>query len=221
MSDTTTPARSTTAALLTCGVAAGALFVVGSLLHAVARDGFDFRRHPLSVLSNGDLGWVQIAIFVVSGLLFVAMAVGVRQTLRSGRGATWGPWLVGVVGVGMVASGVFVADPGQGFPPEPGTPPGRPDTLSWHGGLHFATSGLAFLALVALCFVFARRSAATGQRGWAAYSVTTGVIFLAAWVALLARPESDAATIAFTATMLHAVTWLSLMAGRLRPGWAG
>ena len=68
----TTPA---TRALLTCGVVAGPLFVVVALLQSYTRDGFDLKRHPFSLLSLGDLGWIQIANFVIVGLLFTAGAV--------------------------------------------------------------------------------------------------------------------------------------------------
>jgi hypothetical protein len=203
-----------TRALLTCGAVAGPLWLVVALLQAFTREGFDFRRHPISVLSNGDLGWIQITSFVVTGLLFTASAVGIRRALPPGRGGTWGPLLVGVVGVGMIAAGIFVADPADGFPP--GTPPGRPATLSVHGTLHFVGAGLSFLALIAVCFVFARRFAALGQRGWRAYSATTGAVFLAAWLALLVAPDNDAVNVAFAVAVLHGVAWLSLIAARLR-----
>jgi len=113
-----------TRALLLCGVAAGPLFAVSATIQVLTREGFDLRRNAASVLSNGDLGWIQVATFVVTGLLFAGAAVGMRRVLHPGRGGTWGPLLVGAVGVGMIAAGVFVADPADGFPP--GTPPGRP-----------------------------------------------------------------------------------------------
>jgi Protein of unknown function (DUF998) len=167
--DLTTPragaaGTSATRALLAGGVVAGPLFILVGLLQAFTREGFDLRRHPLSLLSNGDLGWIQITNFVVTGLLFTGAAVGMRRVLHPGRGGTWGPLLIGAVGVGMVAAGVFVADPADGFPP--GTPPGRPDTLSWHSGLHFLVAGLAYLALIAASFVFAAGSppSANGAR---------------------------------------------------------
>jgi Protein of unknown function (DUF998) len=97
--DLTTPrARAgtpTTRALLAGGAVAGPLFIIVGLLQAVTREGFDLRRHPLSLLSNGDLGWIQIANFVVTGLLFAAAAVGMRRVMHPGRGGTWGPLLVG------------------------------------------------------------------------------------------------------------------------------
>ncbi|MPZ96334.1 MAG: DUF998 domain-containing protein [Propionibacteriales bacterium] len=169
---TQAPASTVTRRLLTCGVVAGPLYVLVAGLQVLTRDGFDLGRHPLSLLSVGDLGWIQIANFVVSGLLFVASAVGMRRALRSGRASTWGPRLVGTFGVGLVWAGVFVADPADGFPA--GTPAGTPTDASWHAILHNIAPAVAFLALIAACFVFARRFAQRGQRGWAAYSAATG-----------------------------------------------
>lgn len=56
-----------TRALLACGVVAGPLFIVVALIQAFTRSGFDPVRHPLSLLSLGDLGWIQITNFVVGG----------------------------------------------------------------------------------------------------------------------------------------------------------
>jgi len=108
---------SATRTLLTCGVVAGPLFVVMALLQSFTRDGFDLKRHPISMLSLGDLGWIQIANFVIVGLLFTAYAVGMRRVLHPGRGGTWGPLLIGAFGVSQIVGGVFLADPGLGFPP--------------------------------------------------------------------------------------------------------
>ena len=51
---------STTRTLLGCGIVAGPLFVVVALAGSFTRAGFDLRRHPFSMLSLGELGWVQI-----------------------------------------------------------------------------------------------------------------------------------------------------------------
>jgi len=77
-----------TRALLACGVVAGPLFVAVALLQVLTRQGFDLTRHPISLLSLGDLGWIQIANFVIAGLLAVAFALGLRRALRPGRGGT-------------------------------------------------------------------------------------------------------------------------------------
>src|SRR4029453_19382486 len=73
---TRTRATVATPTLLACGVVAGPLYVVGARPLVPAREGFDLRRHPLSLLSLGDLGWIQIANFTVSGLLAIAFAGG-------------------------------------------------------------------------------------------------------------------------------------------------
>src|SRR5215218_9157956 len=87
-----------TRALVGCGIVAGPVFVVVALVQVLLRPRFDLRRHALSLLSLGDLGWVQIANFVVTGLLTMAFAVGMWRVLHPGRGGTWGPLLVGGYG---------------------------------------------------------------------------------------------------------------------------
>ena len=65
--------------LLLCGVVAGPLYVVAGVFQMCARVGFDPTRHALSLMSNGDLGWIQIANFLVTGLLVIACSVGMRK----------------------------------------------------------------------------------------------------------------------------------------------
>jgi Protein of unknown function (DUF998) len=178
---TTTPAVShQTRRLLTAGIVAGPLFVVVWALQAFTRDEFDPGRHPLSLLSLGDLGWIQIANFVVTGALFVACAVGLRRVLRPGPSGTWGPRLVGAVGAGLIVAGVFVTDAGAGFPA--GAPAGAPQ-MSWHGALHEVGYAVVLLSWTAVCFVFCRRFAVLGQRGWARACVATAVaaLVLSGW----------------------------------------
>jgi hypothetical protein len=191
-------------------VVAGPLFTVVGLIQAFTRPGFDLRRHALSMLENGDLGWIQISSFILTGLLFVAGAVGMRQVMRGSRGGTWGPLLVGVFGVGMVGAGLFTADPGLGFPP--GTPPNSAE-ISWHGIVHLSIATVAFAALIAAGFVWTRRFASQGRRGWAAYSAVTAVIFFACFAGLVSGQLF--LTPAFVLTALNAYVWASLMAAML------
>src|ERR687887_1032495 len=93
-----------TKSLLGYGVIAGPLFVGVSLAQALTRDGFDLTRHAWSLLANGDLGWIQVANFTLSGAMLVAFAVGLRRTLRGGRGQSWAPRLLGTFGVGTALS---------------------------------------------------------------------------------------------------------------------
>jgi len=203
------PGRATTRNLLACGVLGGPLFIVVVTAQVLTRDGFDPKEHPLSLLSVGPLGWIQIANFVLAGALFIAAAVGMRRVLHPGRGGTWGPWLIGAFGVGLVWGGVFVVDPSLGYPP--GTPPGIPDQQSWHSALHTVAPVAASLAVGAACLVFARRFAGLGQWGWAAYSVTSAVVGFA--LSSMAMSAQDFRLL-FAG---GAVTWIwaSVMAARL------
>src|SRR4030095_3282933 len=99
------------------------LFLALWALQAFTRDGFDPGRHPISLLSLGDLGWIQIANFVVTGALFVACAVGLRRVLHHGRAGTWGPRLVGALGAGLIVAGSSAPMPVPASPPA--RPPGR------------------------------------------------------------------------------------------------
>ena len=140
--------------LLAAGIAAGPVYVLVGLVEAFTRSGFDLTRHSLSLLTNGDLGWIHMAMLVTTGLLTIAGAVGLWQSLTGGPGRSWGPILVGIYGAGLVAAGLLTADPAQGFPP--GTPAGPPATISWHGLGHLVAGGIGFLCLIAGCVVFAR-----------------------------------------------------------------
>src|SRR6185437_10401587 len=106
------------------------------------REGFDLLRHPLSMLSTGDLGWLQIGNFWITAVLTVAGAIGLRRVMRSTPGGTWAPRLLLVEGAGLAAAGVFSMDPGDGFPA--GTPLGAPAGMSWHAMLHMASGSVAF-----------------------------------------------------------------------------
>src|SRR2546423_3938344 len=167
-----TPTGRVTRSLLGYGVLAGPLYVTVSLAQAVTRDGFDLARQQWSLLSNGALGWIQVANFVVTGLMVIASAAGLRRSL----GTTWAPRLVTIYGAGLVCAGIFRADPALGFPP--GTPAGT-GTVSWHGLLHFVAGGIGFAGLIAACFVGARRFPAQGRAGWAAHPPPTRGPFLA------------------------------------------
>src|SRR5262249_31419825 len=141
------------------------------------REGFDITRHAISLLSNGEWGWIQIGNFVVTGALVIAFAVGMRRVLRTGRGRIAGPLLIGLYGAGVLAAGILLADPARGSPP--GTTAGKPAGISWHGLMHFVSGAIGFFSLIAACFVVAVRFATFRCWGWAAYSAATGALFWA------------------------------------------
>ena len=168
------PAAGGTRGLLVCGAVAGPLFVTVVVAQALTRPGFDLTRDAASLLDDGPWGWIQAANFIVTGLLLIAAAAGLRRTLRTGPGRRWIPRLLTIAGAGMVGGGVFHPDPSGGFPP--GTAPGASAVASWHGVAHMVCGSTAFLALIAVCFVLAHRLAASGQRRAAACSRIAGVL---------------------------------------------
>ncbi|HSE66462.1 MAG TPA: DUF998 domain-containing protein, partial [Gemmatimonadales bacterium] len=113
----TYPATDRTPTLLRLGTLAGPLYVLVGLLEVLFRSGFDIRRHALSLMSNGSLGWIQIASFICSGVLVIAGAIGLRRAIYPSRGGTAGPILLAIYGIGLIGAGIFVADPMDGFPP--------------------------------------------------------------------------------------------------------
>lgn len=162
--------------LLSCGAVAGPLFLTTVLVQEATRDGFDPSRHPLSALSLGHLGWIQTTNFVVTGLLAAAGAVGARRALGVGRARTWGPLLVGIYGLALVAAAAFVTDPVSGFPAT-GTGAATP---SWQGQAHNTAALVSGLALDAASIAFARRFLRRGQHAWAVYSIAAVAADLAA-----------------------------------------
>lgn len=126
MTTITTATRTTdvTRTLLGAGVVAGPLFVTTVAVQTLTRDGFDLRRHPLSMLALGDHGWIQVINFIAAGGLSLIFAVGVARRLQDGPGSTWAPRLLALFGVGLVIGGIFKADPALGFPA--GAPEGIP-----------------------------------------------------------------------------------------------
>jgi hypothetical protein len=162
-----------TRALVAAGATAGPLFVLVASVQVVTRDGFDLTRHPLSLLSLGDRGWVQIANFIVAGVLMLAFAVGTRRSLGGGPAHRWAPVLFGIYAAGLILGGAFTADPALGFPA--GAPAGYPTEFTFHGIVHAIAPPLSFLAFVAATFVVARRLSWEGQRSAAAWLRVVGI----------------------------------------------
>ena len=206
-------ASKVTRSLLGYGVVAGPLYVAVVLAQAAFRPGYDLLHDDASVLANGDLGWIQIANFLLTGACVVAFAIGTGRALAGGRGATWAPRLLAIYGVGLMLAGIFVADPMNGFPA--GTPAGRPATISVHGILHIAAAGIGFLCLAAACFVIARRFASERAKGWTAFSIVTGVAFLAAFAGLASGSTSAFVVVAFWVALILVWTWMASVAVHL------
>lgn len=173
--------------LLACGLAP-VLFTVVILIDGATRPGYEPLHHWGSELSLGDRGWLQITNFIVTGVLIVAFAVGLRRTLRPGRGSIAAPILVGLFGLGLVVAGVFVTDP------RPGYPPGSIGVTkaTFHGAVHDANAVPCFAALTAAAFVLTCRYATMRQGAMFAYSAAVAVLVPVTFIvtgALAPQPE--------------------------------
>jgi hypothetical membrane protein len=206
-----------TKSLLGYGVIAGPIYVVAVAAQMATRDGFDPTRHAASQLANGDLGWIQIATFLITGAMTIAAAVGVRRALGPGRQSAWAAGLLGAYGAGLVAAGIFRADSSDGFPP--GTPPGMGE-VSWHGMAHFAVAGIGFACLVAACLVLGAWFARNGQAPWAWFSRITGLVFAGSFLALSSGLGGAATILVFTAAVVLVWAWLAAVSVKLYR-WVG
>ena len=198
-----------TRSLLGWGVVAGSCYVITSVAQGLLRAGFDFSRHQWSLLANGEHGWIQVANFVLTGLMLVAFAIGLRRALDGGIGGRWAPRLAGVFGLSLVASGLFRADPALGFPA--GTPEGIAEVTT-HGIVHFAAAGIGFTAIAAACFVLARRFSADGDRAMSRFSRVTGVAFLGGFLCVASGGGSVVANLLFTGAVVLVFAWVAAVA---------
>ena len=190
------PAR-WTRGLLSCGLAAGPVFVTAFLIQGATREGYRASRHPVSSLALGPRGWVQAANFAVTGTLVLAGAAGLWRARDATGPADFagladfasladfagpslstrvGPALIGAAGVGLIGSAVFATDPVSGYPP------GTPDALAAPtrtGVMHTLVAVPVFVGLPAAAFICAWRSARTRRLGFALYSASTAATMLA------------------------------------------
>ncbi len=169
-----TKTRSLTRILLLCGAIAGPFFLLLVLIQDYTVPAFNPRIHLLSQLALGEWGWVQIANFVLAGVLNLLYAAGLWRKLHPGRAGTWGPLLIGAYGLGLVVVGVLRTDPAHGFPPGVVAP----TSSSWHGAIHALGGLFVFVVLAGALTVFARFFLARKERGWACYCIASAVLLL-------------------------------------------
>jgi len=171
-----------TRALLTFGAIGPAIFMITFFIDGAKRPGYEPWRNFVSQLSTGERGWVQIANFVLCGVLLLIETAGLLRT-RTSRAVTV---LIGVVAVGLVAAGIFVTDPGFGYPPGEWTP----SQQTFHDAVHGVMSVIVFFTLSVVAIVVALQ--AWSSRLWAWYSLLSGLavfVFITAAARVAAEQE--------------------------------
>ena len=165
------------------GVVGPPLFGAGIVLATLLQ--YDFLRglgwHPIdaspvpypSALALGPYGWLQVANFVLFGLLLTVFAVGVHRGVeagRAGRGAIVGPALLAAAGVGLVLCG-FKTEPDLSALPQ-----------TVHGWLHLIGFFIMAGGLLGSAFAFWRRLRKDDRwRGYGRYSLATGLLAIASF----------------------------------------
>jgi hypothetical protein len=123
-------------AALASGLRASAVVAV-LLVEGAIRPGYDPLHHFGSGLSLGSGGWVQTTNFLITGMLVVGFASGLRRALGSGRGSVAAPILTGVFGVTLIVAGSFPTDPTPGYPPRTA---GTTEAITVPGMIHQAAA---------------------------------------------------------------------------------
>jgi hypothetical membrane protein len=168
--------------LIACGAIGPILFILVFIVEDATRPGYSAWHNFVSDLSLSNQGWMQIANFLICGVLVLCFALGLRQVFRSGKGGVWGPLLLAIFGLSLLIAGIFVTDPSLGYYP-PGT---SSSTHTLHGLIHGANAPLVFGSLTIAMFVLARRFARDpAWRGWALYSLIAGILFVGFFIACI------------------------------------
>jgi Protein of unknown function (DUF998) len=154
-----------------------AAFVGTFLVEGAVRPGYRPWRHAVSQLSLGPFGWVNTIAILVAAAALLAFAVGLGRAVPAGTGSTWGPRLMAVAGVCFGLLAIFPDDPALGYPP------GSHAQRSLPGLVHGLAGTVTFGCLSAACLVMARRFAGDpAGRGWARYSLATGLVVAIGYV---------------------------------------
>ncbi|MBX5481613.1 MAG: DUF998 domain-containing protein [Myxococcaceae bacterium] len=156
----------------------GALaFSVWVLVEGALRPGYHPLRHPVSLMSLGPHGWMNVAAIALMALTLLCAAVLLRRGLPAqGPGRTAWVWMVVAADAfGLLA--IFPIDPGLDYPPD--VAPRR--TIP--GLIHGLAGTIAFIALAVSAFASARRFAADSYGGWARIGRWLGAVILLGYLA--------------------------------------
>jgi hypothetical protein len=153
-----------------------------------------------SSLAAGPYGWVQIAAFLLAGILTLLFGLGLRRALPARRWSTVAAVLVVVAGAAIAAS-AFPVDATM-------IDTGNPST--WHGWIH----GTAFLVALP-SILLAPVTTAMAVRHDARWRGLSGLSLAATptMIAVLAAPLGNAGFYLFLAV---AFGWIAVLAGRMR-----
>ncbi len=190
--------------LLQAGVIGPIFFVLVFIIDGFLHPTYSQMSQMVSFLSVQANGWIQIANFVISGLLLIAFAIGFFQCMQPiiQRGHLIViSLLLFLVGAGLVNDGINVT-----------ALPGQP--LGLHGSLHVLGFLVIFGSLIAASFLAGRQLLKVpAWRGYGLYSIITGFVSLLSFFALIVIiiKLPSIAGLVNRAVIIEAFSWCVIM----------
>jgi uncharacterized membrane protein YhdT len=168
---------------LLAGLIAPVLFTAVYLIDGATRPDYNPLVQWVSHLSLGPRGWLGTLNLAVAGVLTLACAQGLRQTLKPSKRARWAVRLVFLAGIGWLMGAAFPMDPNLGYPPGAKAANG-----SWHDNLHNLAAFLVVGAFVATPILL---RAYFNRTWWKRYSIATSIGVLAGFIVCSALVTLD------------------------------
>jgi hypothetical protein len=129
------------------GIIAPILFVGLFTTEGAFRSGYNPQIMYISALSLGARGWIQIANFIVFGVLLLVFTIRISDEFQTGKASKSGLALLRILGILFIISGPFVMDP-----------MGTLNTnMTIHGAIHGIAGGIVFLLMPIICILYLRR----------------------------------------------------------------
>jgi hypothetical membrane protein len=187
------------------GVVAPAGFFTVMMMLGLVTPGYDWTARYGSELSLGRLGWAMIANFIALGVVEVALAAVLGQTIGDRTSGWVATSAVGLLGAAFVVAGVCVTDPARLVN----------GAHSWHGVVHaFMAVVIFFIATPIAGLAMARR--VRGRRRFAVYCALTAVATPALLVATFV--SGNLLGLAERIVIAFVLTWLTVVARELHRG---
>lgn len=148
--------RSKTQTVLLASGFGGILFITIYVVLGLITPYYDSLHDTISALEFTSAAHFQRLNFFFFGVLVITFAVGLFRELNGGRGSVMIPVFQALAGVGVIGDSIFI-----------------------HNPLHLVCDLIAFNSSLLVLFLFAWRFRGdTRWKGWASYSILTGILMM-------------------------------------------
>ncbi|MCL2157430.1 MAG: DUF998 domain-containing protein [Methanobrevibacter sp.] len=161
--------------LLVLGAISGVIFTLSWIIQEAFKVGYNPMMVPISSLAIGELGWIQTATFLISGLALILFAYGLEKIRGEEGFSKWIAIFLAIGGVGLIGAGCFITDPMNGFPP------GTSETIvetTLIGTLHQLFSVLLFIGLPVAMALFSKYFFKIKNSVLGIYTLISSVLFI-------------------------------------------